>query len=108
MIFQVGAVLAFVVFRTVAAEVIVLVIEALGPVLARVGLAIIHVQLYAVVWGGKRETVKTVSLQETKGSLLLFPLPQAGHTMESDLLSAASITDVQHKQYNMHQHWGWW
>lgn len=45
MIFEVGTVLALVIIRAVAAEIIALVIEALGPILARVGLAIIYVQL---------------------------------------------------------------
>lgn len=44
-VFQVGAVLSLIIFRTVAAEIVTLIIEALGPILARVRFAIIHVQL---------------------------------------------------------------
>lgn len=73
-ILEVRAVLSLVIFGAVAAEVVVFVIEALRPVLARVGLAIIYVQLEGK-WeaGGERGRLKT------KGSLSLpFTLPQAG------------------------------
>lgn len=55
-VFQVGAVLSLIIFRTVAAEIVTLIIEALGPILARVRFAIIHVQLDAVDLGGERKS----------------------------------------------------
>lgn len=44
-IFQVRTVLSFVIFRTIAAEVIILIVEALGPILTRIGFTVIDVQL---------------------------------------------------------------
>lgn len=71
MIFEVGTVLALVIIRTVAAEIIALVIEALGPILARVGLAIIYVQLSVVVEREERGGQNRGS--KSKGFIHLLP-----------------------------------
>lgn len=62
-VFQVGAVLSLIIFRTVAAEIVTLIIEALGPILARVRFTIIHVQLDAVDLGG--ESQNSVHIRQT-------------------------------------------
>lgn len=84
MVFQVRTVLAFVIFRTVAAEVIVLVVEALGPVQARVGLTIVDVQLPVAIWEGKRETRGGESPHKTNG-LLITLLTATSKTLDGSL-----------------------
>lgn len=59
MVFQVGAILAFVVFSALA-EIVTGTVVTLGTVLARIGLTIIYVQLQGPGAGwGKRKQSKT-------------------------------------------------
>lgn len=69
MVFKVGAVLAFIVLRTLA-EIVAGTVEALGTILAGIGLAIIYVQLTEV----SRETSGTQTLESVDFILTVTPI----------------------------------
>lgn len=100
-IFEVGTVLALVIIRTVAAEIIALVIEALGPILARVGLAIIDVQLSGMVEREERGGQNRES--KSKALFIFFPRSQEG-SVESDLFNLPPLfACVRQTQCSSHQ-----